>query len=143
MPLLHQEIIQVDRGYLSSCNLTCLPASTSAASAAACAASRRSRRAAYSRSLSQWVASPLNAASSPTSAERSDAETINMRSLDAEQEQPRYSIGDVIQVRDERLSDEEEQSFRVVGVSPPVFSGFVGPNYPEYENIYVYVSDAE
>jgi hypothetical protein len=69
--------------------------------------------------------------------ERSDAETINLRSLDADQEQLRYSIGEVIQVRDERLGDEEEQRFKVVDVSPPVLSGLVGPNCPEYENINV------
>ena len=48
-------------------------ASTSAASAAACAASKRCRRAAYSGPVSQWAASPFNAASSPTSPERSRA----------------------------------------------------------------------
>jgi hypothetical protein len=40
-------------------------------SAAACAASSRYRRTPYSGSVSQWVASPFNAASSPTSAVRS------------------------------------------------------------------------
>src|ERR671911_20250 len=48
-------------------------ASTSAASAAACAASKRCRRAAYSGPVSPWAASPFNAASSPTSPERSRA----------------------------------------------------------------------
>ncbi len=43
-------------------------ASTSAASAAACDLSSRWRSAAYSGSVSQWVASTFNAASSPVSA---------------------------------------------------------------------------
>src|SRR5215208_967035 len=59
-----------------SFSLTRLRASTSAASAAACAASRRYRRAAYSGSVSQWVASPFKAASSLTSAERSRAVSL-------------------------------------------------------------------
>src|SRR5918994_4333652 len=63
----------------SSClsfSLTLRLASTSAASAAACAASRRCLRAAYSGSVSQWVASAYKAASSPTSAERSRAVSL-------------------------------------------------------------------
>src|SRR5215211_8835095 len=52
---------------------TLRPAFTSAASAAACAVSSRYRRTSYSRSVSQWVASPFKSASSPTSAERSRA----------------------------------------------------------------------
>jgi hypothetical protein len=52
---------------------TRLLASTRVASAAACAASRRYRSAAYSGSVSQWVASAFKAASSPTNAERSRA----------------------------------------------------------------------
>jgi hypothetical protein len=51
-------------------------ASTSAASTAACASSSWCLRVAYSGSLSQWFASPLNAAISPTSAERSRAVSL-------------------------------------------------------------------
>src|SRR5215218_7501582 len=51
-------------------------ASTSAAATAACAAAKRCCRVAYSGSVSQWVASPFNAASSPTSAERSRAVSL-------------------------------------------------------------------
>jgi hypothetical protein len=51
-------------------------ASTSAASAAACAASSLSQRVAYSGSVSQWVASPLSDASSPTTPERSRATSL-------------------------------------------------------------------
>jgi hypothetical protein len=49
-------------------------------SAAACAASRRWRREAYSGPVSQWVASAFNAASSPTSAERSRAVSLTTSS---------------------------------------------------------------
>src|SRR5215212_11669290 len=59
-----------------SFSLTRPRASTSAASAAACAASRRCYRAAYSGSVSQWVASPFKAASSPTRPERSRAVSL-------------------------------------------------------------------
>jgi hypothetical protein len=59
-----------------SFSLTLCLASTSAASAAACAASRRYRRAAYPGSVSQWVASPFKAASSPTRPERSRAVSL-------------------------------------------------------------------
>jgi hypothetical protein len=59
-----------------SSSLTRRRASTSAASAAACAASSRYHRASYSESVSQWVASAFNAASSPTSAERSRAVSL-------------------------------------------------------------------
>jgi hypothetical protein len=56
-----------------SFSLTRLRASTSAASAAAYAASKWCLRVAYSGSVSQWLASPFNAASSPTTPERSRA----------------------------------------------------------------------
>ncbi len=62
--------------YRPSSILTRRLASTSAASAAACAASKRCLRAEYSGPSSQWVASPFNAASSPTSAERSRAVSL-------------------------------------------------------------------
>src|SRR5215208_910093 len=62
--------------YRPSSILTRLRASTSAASAAAYAASKRCLRVAYCGSVSQWVASPFNATSSPTSAERSRAVSL-------------------------------------------------------------------
>src|ERR687890_1469474 len=59
-----------------SFSLTLRLASPSAASAAACAASRGCRRASYSGSVSQWVASPFKAASSPTRPDRSRAVSL-------------------------------------------------------------------
>jgi hypothetical protein len=59
-----------------SFSLTLRLASTSAASAAACAASKRYLRTAYSGSVSQWVASPFKAASSPSRRERSRAVSL-------------------------------------------------------------------
>ena len=67
------------RGAYSPClsfSRTLRLASTSAAPAAACAVSRPCRRAVYSGSVSQWVTSPFNAASSPTTPERSRAVSL-------------------------------------------------------------------
>jgi hypothetical protein len=69
-------ILVTSRPPRSSSRRTLHLASSSADSTAACAASRRCLRTAYSWSANQWVVSPFNAASSPTSAKRSRAVSL-------------------------------------------------------------------
>lgn len=76
-------------------------------------------------------------------ADSSDAATINVRPLEGGEERPRHEVGEIIQLRDETRGDEAERSFEVVRVSAPVLSGFVGPSFPDFENVYVYVTDVQ
>jgi len=102
----------------SSLRALCL-ASTSAASAAACAASKRCRRAAYSGPVSQWAASPFNAASSPTSPERSRAVSLVTPFGSCG---PIYEPPNIRHHLDRGLEDFRGLSSRAEGVSPRIVS---------------------
>jgi hypothetical protein len=94
-------------------------ASTIAASANACAFYRRCLRVAYSGSVSQWVASAFNVASSPTSPERSRA--VSLVTLFGSCG-PTYEPPNIRRHHDRGSEDFRGLSSRAEGVSLPIGS---------------------